>query len=417
MVRMLAGSDMHIPSLIERKRDGGRLTDREIADLIAAYAAGGVPDYQMSAFAMVVFFRGMSDGETAALTAAMRDSGRVFQWPEGSPPKVDKHSTGGIGDKVSLVLAPLLACDNLWVPMVSGRGLGITGGTLDKLESIPGFQVNLGEAAFLRQLEKIGVFMAGQTDDFCPADKRLYALRDVTATVPSRPLIIASIMSKKLAESLDRLVLDVKFGSGAFMKTRREAELLAAGLLAAGEGNNLKTSFLLSPMDEPLGHTVGNALEVREAVETLQGRGPEDLVSITLDLAAAVSDSPKNVLSRHLEDGSAWKKFLSLVEAQGGNPRAFEDWEAFHPAPVVRPLPAPQDGTIEKMDAGSIGTAAVQLGAGRHKTTDAINPCVGFSRIRKTGEKISRGEPVLWIHAASEKDAEAAARAVRFTIV
>jgi pyrimidine-nucleoside phosphorylase len=407
---------MHIPSLIEKKRDGGRIEDAEIAELIAAYASGAVPDYQMSAFAMAVFFSGMSDGETTALTASMRDSGRVFRWPEGSPPKVDKHSTGGIGDKVSLILAPLLACGSLWVPMVSGRGLGITGGTLDKLESIPGFNVHLDESACLRQIEKIGVFMAGQTEDFCPADKRLYALRDVTATVPSRPLIIASVMSKKLAESLDRLVLDVKFGSGAFMKTRADAELLAAGLASAGEGNGVRTSFQLSPMDEPLGRTVGNALEVREAVETLQGNGPDDLVAITLDLAAAVSDSPRDILAKRLRDGTAWEKFLALVKAQGGDPRAFQDWEQFHPAPVVRPLAAPHDGTIVRMDAGSIGAAAVQLGAGRHKSGDAINPAVGFSQIRKTGGRISEGEPLLRIHAASEADADAAARAVRFEV-
>lgn len=403
---------MHIPSLIEKKRDGGRLDDAEIAALIAGYAAGDVPDYQMSAFAMAVFFSGMSDAETTALTASMRDSGRVFKWPEGSPPKVDKHSTGGIGDKVSLILAPLLACEGLWVPMVSGRGLGITGGTLDKLESIPGFNVQIDEAACLRQIEKIGVFMAGQTEDFCPADKRLYSLRDVTATVPSRPLIIASIMSKKLAESLDRLVLDVKFGSGAFMKTRADAELLAAGLASAGNGNGVRTTFLLSPMDEPLGRTVGNALEVREAVETLQGNGPDDLVAITLDLAAAVSDSPREALAQRLRDGSAWEKFLALVEAQGGDARAFENWDRFHPAPVVRTFAAPHDGMIVRMDAGSIGAAAVRLGAGRHKSGDAINPAVGFSQIRKTGERISEGEPLLRIHAASEADAQAAARAL-----
>ncbi len=408
--------NMHIPFLIEKKRDGARLEDVEIAHLIAAYSSGGVPDYQMSAFAMAVYFSGMTDSETAALTAAMRDSGRVFRWPEGTPPKVDKHSTGGIGDKVSLVLAPLLACDSLWVPMVSGRGLGITGGTLDKLESIPGFNVHLDEAACLRQIEKIGVFMAGQTEDFCPADKRLYALRDVTATVPSRPLIIASIMSKKLAESLDRLVLDVKFGTGAFMKTREDAELLAAGLSGAGEGNGVRTTFLLSPMDEPLGRTVGNALEVREAVETLQGRGPDDLVDITLDLAAAVSDSPREVLARRLQDGSAWRKFVTLIEAQGGDPRVLDNWETFHPAPVIRPLPSPCDGVIGKMDAGWIGGAAVQLGAGRHKTTDTINPAVGFSGILKTGERVMKGEPLLWIHAASGSSADAAARAVHFEI-
>jgi pyrimidine-nucleoside phosphorylase len=300
--------------------------------------------------------------------------------------------------------------------MVSGRGLGITGGTLDKLESIPGFHVHLDEAACLRQIKKIGVFMAGQTDDFCPADKRLYALRDVTATVPSRQLIMASIMSKKLAESLDRLVLDVKFGSGAFMKSRKDAELLASGLAAAGKVNGVRTSVLLSPMDEPLGSTVGNALEVREAVETLQGNGPDDLVALTLDLAAAVSDSPREVLAKHLRDGSAWQKFLALVEAQGGEARTFDRWDTFHPAPVVTPLPCPHDGVIKKIDAGSIGSAAVRLGAGRHKTTDTINPAVGFSGIRKTGEHISQGEPLLWIHAASEADAAAARHAVRFEI-
>lgn len=408
---------MHIPTLIEKKRDGGRLETSEIAELIAEFSLGRVPDYQMSALAMAVFFRGMSDTETSALTAAMRDSGRVFRWPPGSPPKVDKHSTGGIGDKVSLVLAPLLACDSLWVPMVAGRGLGITGGTLDKLESIPGFNIHLDEDAALRQIEKIGVFMAGQTEDFCPADKRLYALRDVTATVPSRALIIASIMSKKLAESLDRLVLDVKFGSGAFMKSREEAEPLAAGLAAAGEGNGVRTSFLLSPMDEPLGRTVGNALEVREAVETLQGNGPADLVALTLNLAAAVSDSPRDVLAKRLHDGSAWRKFLALVEAQGGDPRAFGDWDKFHPAPVVRPLLASQDGRIVKVDAGRFGWAAVQLGAGRHKASDAINPSVGFSGLRKTGERVSKGEPLVWIHAASEVDADAAARSIEIEVL
>jgi len=407
---------MHIPFLIEKKRDGARLEDGEIASLISSYSLGEVPDYQMSAFAMAVFFRGMSGGETAALTAAMRDSGRVFRWPAGTPPKVDKHSTGGIGDKASLVLAPLLACDGLWVPMVSGRGLGITGGTLDKLESIPGFRVHLDEDECLRQIARIGVFMAGQTDDFCPADRRLYALRDVTATVPSRPLITASIMSKKLAESLDRLVLDVKYGSGAFMKTREEATMLAEAMSSVGRRNGVHTTFLLSPVDEPLGRTVGNALEVREAAETLQGRGPEDLVALVLDLAAAVSDSPRDVLARRLADGSAWNKFLELAEAQGGDPGAFDHWERFHPAPLVRPLLSPKDGVLTRLDAGSIGSAAVRLGAGRHQITDAVNPAVGFSGIKKTGEPVTRGEPVLMIHAADEAGVEMAARSILFEI-
>ncbi len=403
---------MHVPGIIEKKRDGGELTAGEINELISHFTSGEVPDYQMSAFAMAVFFSGMSDAETSVLTSAMRDSGRVFRWPKGSPPVVDKHSTGGIGDKVSLVLAPLLACDGLWVPMVSGRGLGITGGTLDKLESIRGFRVDLDEATCLRQLEQIGVFMAGQTSDFCPADKKLYSLRDVTGTVPSRPLIIASIMSKKLAESLDRLVLDVKFGSGAFMKTRADAELLAEGLCSAGTANGVRTSFVLSPMEEPLGHTVGNALELREAVETLQGNGPADLVEITLDLAVQVSDSPREALARRLKDGSAFNRFLALVSAQGGDPHFWEDWDAFHPVPVHRDVVAERDGTITKMDAGTFGRASVALGAGRRQAHHDVDPFVGFSGIKKVGQAVSRGEPLVTIHAADEPAAEAAANSL-----
>jgi pyrimidine-nucleoside phosphorylase len=405
---------VHIPSLIEKKRDGGQLDPAEIAELIAGYSSGGVPDYQMAAFAMAVYFRGMSDAETSALTSSMRDSGDVFRWPAGSPPKVDKHSTGGIGDKVSLVLAPLLACDGLWVPMVSGRGLGITGGTLDKLESIPGFNVRLDASACLRQIEKIGVFMAGQTGRFCPADRRLYALRDVTATVPSRPLIIASIMSKKLAESLDRLVLDVKFGTGAFMKSHDDARRLADGLVAAGRANGVRTTCILTPMDEPLGRTVGNALEVAEAVDALQGRGPDDLVALTLDLACAVSDSPRDLHARRLADGSAWKKFLEIVEAQSGDARSLD--RPPPAAPVVVALPSPRDGVVQSLDAGALGAAAVRLGAGRNTAADGINPSVGFSHIKKSGERVAKGEPILMIHAASGADATLAARAIRFVV-
>src|SRR5882762_4424741 len=279
---------MHFPSLIEKKRDGHALTTKEINSLVEDFVVGDIPDYQMSALAMAVFFRGMTSAETYHLTEAMMKSGRVLRYPEGSPPKIDKHSTGGVGDKVSLVLAPLLACDEVWVPMISDRGLGITGGTLDKLESIPGFNVNLDEKRALKQLEKIGVFMIGQTEYICPADKKLYALRDVTGTVPSQPLIVASIMSKKLAESLDRLVLDVKFGSGAFMKTRGDAANLATALSAVGREMGVQVSHLLTPMDEPLGWSAGNALEVAEAVECLHGGGPPDMVELTLDLAEKV---------------------------------------------------------------------------------------------------------------------------------
>src|SRR3954454_13975638 len=237
---------MHVPTLIEKKREGQSLTAEEIEYLVSGFTSGEIPDYQMSAWAMAVFFRGMTAVETQHLTTAMMESGSILEYPEGSPTKVDKHSTGGIGDKTSLVLAPLLACDEAWVPMISGRGLGITGGTLDKLESIPGFNVHLDEKRALKQLEKIGVFMIGQTEDICPADKKLYALRDVTGTVPSQPLIVASIMSKKLAENLDRLVLDVKFGSGAFMKTKEEAEQLAKAMKDVGESMKVKTSFMLN---------------------------------------------------------------------------------------------------------------------------------------------------------------------------
>ncbi len=399
---------MHVPDLIERKRDGGELTPRDIEALILGFTRGEIPDYQMSAWAMAVYFQGLNDAETVTLTRAMRDSGSVFSYPAGSPPKVDKHSTGGVGDKVSLVLAPLLACEDVWVPMVSGRGLGITGGTLDKLEAIPGFRVALPAHEALAQLEKIGVFMAGQTDRFCPADKKLYALRDVTGTVPSEPLIIASIMSKKLAESLDRLVLDVKFGSGAFMKSRTEAESLASRLVSVGEANGVLTTVVISEMNEPLGNSVGNALEVTEAVETLQGRGAADLVNLTLDLAEDVTTCGRDALVAHLKSGRAWEKFLALTEAQGGDATLLTHLHTVHMAPVRRPVIAPHAGLLQKMDAGIIGRAAVILGAGRKLVSDAIDFAVGFSEIAKSGTSVEMGQPLCWVHA---RDEHAAAQA------
>ena len=398
---------MHVPTFIERKRDGAELGAAEIAEFIRGYTAGEIPDYQASAFAMAVFFRGMTAAETGALTRAMMHSGRVLAYPAGSPPKVDKHSTGGIGDKVSLILAPLLACDDLWVPMISGRGLGITGGTLDKLESIPGFRVSLSEKETLAQLEKLGVAMIGQTADICPADKKLYALRDVTATVPSQPLIVASIMSKKLAESLDRLVLDVKFGSGAFMKTRAEAVQLAAALTAVGNEMGVTTTHLLTPMDEPLGRTAGNALEVAEAVECLRGGGPADLRALTLDLAEKVASVPRAQLACWLDDGTAWRKFTALVEAQGGDATALERLLEIHRAPIIHELCAAHSGRLVRMDAGDIGRACVQLGAGRAKSSDAIDFAVGVSAIRSTGATVQRGEPLLRIHARSAASLQA----------
>jgi pyrimidine-nucleoside phosphorylase len=399
---------MHVPSLIEKKRDGSELSAEEIEFLIGEFTDDKIPEYQMSAWAMAVFFRGMTPAETRHLTDAMMNTGRVLKYPKDSPPKIDKISTGGVGDKVSLVLAPLLACDDVWVPMISGRGLGITGGTLDKLESIPGFNVNLDPKRALKQLDKIGLFMIGQTEDICPADKKLYALRDVTGTVPSQPLIVASIMSKKLAENLDRLVLDVKFGRGAFMKTRAEAEQLGATMDSVGGAMGVKTSHLLSPMDEPLGRNVGNALEVAECVEILQGRGPKDLVKLIVDLALAVVGDgdrrdQRSRLQQRLKDGSAWKKFVALVYAQDGDATTLEKLLEIRRAPIIEPFLAKKSGTVKKMDAEAVGLASVLLGGGRQRADDKIDFAVGLSGIKKIGEEVEAGEPLLTVHARNEQ--------------
>lgn len=406
---------MHFPSLLEKKRDGGALSRDEIRALIEGYVRGEVPDYQVAALAMAVFFRGMDDAETVALTMAMRDSGDVFAWPAGTPSKVDKHSTGGVGDKTSLILAPLLACEGVWVPMISGRGLGFTGGTLDKLESIPGFRVNLTWPEMLAQLEKTGCFIAGQTANLCPADKKLYALRDVTGTVASLPLIVASIMSKKLAESPDRLVLDVKFGRGAFMQKREDARKLADAMVAVGRGAGVETHALLKPMDQPLGHTVGNALEVAECVEVLHGGGPQDLVELTLDLAVKLVVTSRDDLRKRLRDGSAWRKFVAMVLAQGGDASALEKMREVHRAPIVTDVLASANGTLVKLDALQVGRLCVELGAGRTKVGDAVDFAVGVECLRKEGDRVGAGEPVLRIH--SRKPVDAAALGARILAV
>jgi pyrimidine-nucleoside phosphorylase len=394
---------MHVPTLIEKKREGQELTQEEIEFLIEGFTSGEIADYQMSAWAMAVFFKGMTAVETQHLTTAMMESGSVLEYPEGSPPKVDKHSTGGIGDKTSLVLAPLLACDENWVPMISGRGLGITGGTLDKLESIPGFNIQIDERRALAQLESIGDFMIGQSADICPADKKLYALRDVTGTVPSQALIVASIMSKKLAENLDRLVLDVKFGRGAFMKTRKEAQQLAAAMTKVGNLMGVKVTHLLSPMDEPLGRTVGNALEVTECVEVLQGGGSPDLVKLVLDLAEQVSTAKRAQLATWLQDGTAWRKFISLVYAQDGDASSLEKLGEVHRAPVIQPFVAKSAGKVKKMDAETIGRVSLLLGGGRQTADAAIDFAVGLSGLKKIGEPIEKGEPLLTVHARTDQ--------------
>ena len=403
---------MHVPGLIERKRDGGRLEADEIRALIEGFTSGEVPDYQMSAFAMAVVFRGMDAAETSALTRAMLESGDTFTWPAGTPPKIDKHSTGGIGDKVSLVLAPLLARYGFWVPMISGRGLGITGGTLDKLESIPGFRVGLTMAEVITQLERLGVAMMGQTERLCPADRRLYALRDVTGTVPSIPLIVASILSKKLAESLDRLVLDVKYGSGAFMKGVQDARTLADAMVGVGEAMGVETRAVLSPMDEPLGRCVGNALEVAESIETLRGEGPPDLVDLTLRLAVEATGLARDTLAASLGDGSAYEVFVKMVGAQGGDPRCLDRFDQVHPAPVVLPVATSRAGLLAGLDAGGVGRAALALGAGRRLATDSVDPRVGFSHLAKTGSILAAGDLLGAVHAANPASAQKAAAAL-----
>ena len=399
---------MHIPSLIEQKREGGKLPTDAIRAIIAGFTTGEVPDYQMSALAMAIYFRGMDGEETAALTDAMLNSGTRLHWADDAPPRVDKHSTGGIGDKTSLVLAPLLACDGLWVPMISGRGLGITGGTLDKLESIPGFSTQLSEEHIYQVIADCGFAMVGQTPGLCPADKKLYALRDVTGTVPSIPLITASIMSKKLAEGLNRLVLDVKFGSGAFMKTREQAVALGESMVTVGTAMGVQISVQINEMNQPTGASAGNALEVAECVRCLQGQGPADLENIVLDLATAVSNSDRESLAKRLRDGSAWAKFQRMVELQGGDVASLERIEQVHRAEIVRELRADRSGTITQMDAGTVGRAVLELGAGRSKASDPVDFGVGCDQIAKVGTAIHAGDTLIRVHARTEAAAERA---------
>ena len=406
---------MHAPTLIARKREGEELSSPELCWLLDGFIRGDVADYQMSAFAMAVFFKGMTAAETAALTLAMMRSGDVFQHPPGTP-VVDKHSTGGIGDKVSLILAPLVACADCRVPMVSGRGLGITGGTLDKLESIPGFRVGIGMDEAAEILAELGVVMMGQTDRFCPADRKLYALRDVTGTVPSIPLITASIMSKKMAESLERLVLDVKYGTGAFMKTREQAQELADGMIAVGKEMGVEVSALLNPMDEPTGRAVGNALEVIEAIECLDGKGPEDLRNIVLDLSERIAGISRAELSAMLDDGTARRKFDAMVARQGGSPGDLLRLAEIHKAPVIREVKAPLSGGVLAMDAGIIGQASLELGAGRAKAEDSVDFAVGFDRLVKSGETVSQGDVIARIHARSKEAADRAELALRSAV-
>ncbi len=405
-----------VPRLIARKRDGEELSAEEIHGLLAGYTRGEVPDYQMAAFAMAVYFRGMSPTETAAMTLAMRDSGRVLDLSDIEGAKVDKHSTGGVGDKVSLCLTPLVVACGLRVPMISGRGLGHTGGTLDKLEAIPGFRTDLTPRRFVSLVRRVGCALGGQTERLAPADRRLYALRDVTATVESIPLITASILSKKLAEGIEGLVLDVKVGRGAFMKDLASARKLARSIVQTGAEAGLPVTALLTDMDVPLGRAVGNAPETAEAFALLQGEGPEDLYEVTMALAtemlllgglAGRRTEARSTLRKALRSGEALRTMERIVAAQGGDPRCVTEPDRLPRARVVRAVRAPRSGYVQDIDALAVGLASGLLGAGRQRVEDAVDPAAGIVLARKPGERIERNEPLAWLHTSSPARARA----------
>ncbi|MBL4575288.1 MAG: thymidine phosphorylase [Opitutaceae bacterium] len=399
---------MSLPEeIIAQKRDGRALSHEEIRFWIEGVVSGDFLDYQSAALLMAIFLKGMDAEETAFLTEEMMHSGEVISLDEISLPKVDKHSTGGVGDKVSLILAPLAASVGLCVPMISGRGLGHTGGTLDKLESIPGFRTDLTIRSYRRQLESLGVAMVGQTEDFVPADKKLYALRDVTATVESLPLICASIMSKKLAEGIDSLVLDVKFGKGAFMKQKDDAIALAEAMVAIGRKMGKPTRAILTAMDQPLGCSVGNALEVIEVIECLQGRGPADVMEVTMTLTAHMMICAGVVnnlneafpfLQEKISSGAALDKFREIIKEQGGDEGVIDDYSRFPLAEHIVEVRAVQSGYVNEVNALEVGIISLKLGAGRSSIEESIDPAVGVSDLVKVGSKIEEGEVICRLH-------------------
>jgi pyrimidine-nucleoside phosphorylase len=406
-------------SLIENKRDGGALSPESIAEWVREFTDGRIPDYQMAAMLMAILFRGMDRAETRALTLAMRDSGETLRWPADPRPVVDKHSTGGVGDKVSLPLAPLLACLGFRVPMISGRGLGITGGTLDKLESIPGFTTQLPPERIVTQVQELGVALAGQTETMIPADRKLYALRDATGTVPSIPLITASILSKKLAEGLGALVMDVKFGAAAFMPSLEQARALAESIVRLARDCGVNTRALLTDMDTPLGHAAGNWLEVKESVDCLEGRGPDDLRELVLECAAslliqtgraATAADARQQAAACLDSGAPRARWDALLAAQGADLEAFRRKLADDvAAPAVVEARSPCAGFVHRCDARVIGEVVRDLGGGRQTKESVINPDVGVDRIVKPGERVEAGAALCRVHAATP---EAAAQAV-----
>ena len=405
---------MVIPSLIQHKRDGHAIAPEDWARLVSQYTAGRIPDYQISALLMAVFFRGLEPSELAALTEAMLASGDRLRFDGFSLPRVDKHSTGGVGDKVSLLLAPMAASCGVAVPMMSGRGLGHTGGTLDKLEAIPGFRTGLSLAEAKAQIERLGCAMLGQTPEIAPADRKLYALRDVTGTVESIPLISASIMSKKLAEGLNGLVLDVKTGSGAFIPDPERAVELARTMIALGEARDCPTVALLTAMDRPLGRACGHSLEVEEALEGLRGNGPDDLMEVTYALGvemlllvgvAADPSEARRRLEESVSSGRALETFGRVIEAQGGNPAVVDDPGILPQAGAVEVLRAPSSGVVTAVEPRRIGRAILELGGGRVTIEDEIDPAVGFVITVKPGDTVREGDPVASVFARDEPGA------------
>ena len=398
--------------LISRKQEGSELTSEEINFLISGFSDGKIPDYQMAAFLMAVYFRGMTDRETDSLVKSMVGSGDSIDMSEIPGIKVDKHSTGGVGDKVSLVLAPLVAAAGVPIPMISGRGLGHSGGTLDKLESIPGFNVNLSTEAFLQQVSKIGVAIVSQSEKIVPADRKMYALRDVTATVRSIPLMAGSIMSKKIAEGIDALVLDVKTGRGAFLNDIEECRLLANTLVSIGEKSGIKTRALLTDMSQPLGKTIGNWLEVKESIECLKGDGPDDLEELTLTLGAhmltlgGVADTLEeahSTLKSLIQNGAGLNKFIELVEAQGGDSSVITEPEKYPPAEHSGEVVAESSGYVDSIDAFALGMASVSLGAGRIRIEDDLDYKAGIVLNVKIGDSVKQGDVLVKILSGSNE--------------
>ncbi len=408
--------------LIRKKRNGGRLTDAEMEFLVAGYTRGDIPDYQFSSLLMAVYFRGLDPGETAGLIRAMTRSGQILNLSDINKPKIDKHSTGGVGDKVSLILAPLIACCGICVPMISGRGLGHTGGTLDKLGSIPGFRTDLDKRQFIHQLKKIGVALVGQTEKIAPADRKIYALRDVTATVDSIPLICTSIISKKLAEGLDGLVLDVKFGSGAFMKEYGSAMILARTLVQTGKAVGIKVKAVLTDMNNPLGEYVGNSLEVMETIETLKGHGPADLMELTLVLGkemlklAKIKGGRKLLLDK-IASGDALNKFRDIIRRQGGDTRVIVDRSRLPMARKAARIRATRNGYVREIDNYGIGIALIRLGGGRSKKEDNIDPTCGFKINKKIGDRVKKDDILIEVYSDYREKTNAAVKLLKNSFI